>query len=162
MLVKCRLAITFTVCKEAVRSMARGDRRPHGPEKCCTFAPSSLSSLLPPPSLAAADTDDSKRPKNPQSCRRLCHSRSLDSILQFSRFASRVSDSVTSLGAGCRRYQTTATSRCRVLVALACLPQVQRCTGRPYLQATSTLAACARKTCHSPHVTVKRLQPPFQ
>jgi hypothetical protein len=48
-------------------------------------------------------------------------------------------------------------------MALARLPQVQRRTGRPYLEATSTLAACARKTCHQPHVRgFRRLQPPFQ
>jgi hypothetical protein len=110
--------------------------------------------------LDAADTDDSKRAKSRIHRRPQCHSRSLDSILQYSRFASRVSDSVTFLGAGCRHYRRRR-PRCRVLVALTSFPQVQRCTGRPYLKAT-TVAACVRKTCHQPHVTAKLLQPPFQ
>lgn len=118
---------------------------------CRTFAPSSLSWLLPPLLLGAADTDDSNRPqRRAQDGRPKPRCWPLRSNLVYSSFRSRVSDSVTSLSAGCRRYSRRR-PRCRVLVvALAHLPQVQRCTGRPYLEATSALAACARKTSTNP------------
>jgi hypothetical protein len=77
----------------------------------------SLSSLLPPPLLEAADTDEPppptlQRSNSPKYRTPKCHSRSLNSILHYSRFASRVSDWVTSLGAGCRRYLSSPDGAC--------------------------------------------------